>query len=118
MLYDNNKCLCKKYKIGSYYVYYNMNKLFVRFSHHYSESLFPYFPRIVINKCVGKMIVNNVNNCDILCYTACNPYILNNPPTFYQPSKEILDSPYFTHLYKNHKHVYATLELYLIQSPK
>lgn len=97
-----------------------MNRIIARFTHRHSKifiptnkvckDIIPYLPIIVINKCVKKQLVNNVNIPD--CRPSC-PY--NNPPaTFYKPSKEMLDSPYFTHLYKNHNHVYAALELYSI----
>ena len=42
---------------------------------------------------------------------------LNNPPvpthTFYKPTKDILDSPYFAHVYTKKTRIGAILELYI-----
>lgn len=35
--------------------------------------------------------------------------------TFYKPSTEVLDSPYFKYIYNKKNHVYAVMELYVKQ---
>lgn len=45
----------------------------------------------------------------LLC-AACNK--CKKIPTFYKPSLDVVNSPYFKHVYGKNNHVYATLELY------
>jgi len=43
-------------------------------------------------------------------YATCNK--CKKFPTFYKPSLDVVNSPYFKHVYGKNNYVYATLELY------